>query len=391
MSKKVTIWLIALIMMTVSIGCLAFSVQTSQAWPVPIATVSPVPTPTVVTSLAVDAAKYLEAQVEAVYQAEGDAVVNITARSTAYDFFMNPIPQEGTGSGFVYDDKDHIVTNFHVVENADQIYVTLANGDTLEATVVGKDPSNDLAVIQVNGQGHNLQPTPLGNSDALLVGQFVVAIGNPFGLERTLTFGVISSLGRIIQSPDGRFIGEAIQTDAAINPGNSGGPLLDLEGRVIGVNAQIISPSRANAGIGFAIPVNTVKRVVPQLIARGHYRHPWIGGQLFELTPQRAQVLGHAGVDVPEDGLLLLDVVPDSPSDKAGLRGGTRTIRLGHIQLPVGGDVITAINGKPITTMRDLTVYLDMETQVGDTIQVTVLRDGKELTLPLTLEERPQS
>lgn len=389
MIKKITTLLAVIILMATSLGCLSFSLPALQTPPTPVPTLTP--WPTVAPPRAGSTARGLEAQVETIYQTEGNSVVNITAQSTAYDFFMNPVPQEGTGSGFVYDEAGHIVTNFHVVENADQIYITLADGTTLEATVVGQDPSNDLAVLQVDGQGHNLQVLPLGDSNALQVGQFVVAIGNPFGLERTLTFGVISSLGRIIQSPDGRFIGEAIQTDAAVNPGNSGGPLLDLDGRVIGVNAQIVSPSRANAGIGFAIPVNTVKRVVPDLIAHGHYRHPWLGGQFFELSPQRAQVLGKAGARVPDTGLLLLQVTPNSPADKAGLKGGARTIRLAHVQLPVGGDVITAVNNKPITTMRDLIVYLDMETRVGDTVQVTVWRDGQEQTIPLILGERPQT
>jgi len=186
----------------------------------------------------------------------------------AYDFFFNPVPQEGTGSGFIYDDEGHIVTNYHVVENAEELSVTLADGKTYPAESVGVDPSTDLAVLRIDVD-ELPRPAPLGESDNLRVGQFVVAIGNPFGLERTLTVGVISSLGRVIESPDGRFIGEVIQTDAAINRGNSGGPLLDLEGRVIGVNSQIVSPSGANAGIGFSVPVNAVRRVVPELIAQG--------------------------------------------------------------------------------------------------------------------------
>ncbi|NOZ49130.1 MAG: trypsin-like serine protease [Chloroflexi bacterium] len=336
-----------------------------------------------------DAAKSVQAQVEAVYQAAGEAVVNITAQSTAYDFFMNPVPQAGTGSGFVYDDQGHIVTNFHVIENANKVVVTLADGRTLDATIVGQDPSNDLAVLQIKDENRSLRPIALADSSTLSVGQFVVAIGNPFGLERTLTFGVISSLGRIIQSPDGRFIGQAIQTDAAINPGNSGGPLLDLQGRVIGINSQIISPSRSNAGIGFAIPVNTVKLVVPELITHGYYRHPWIGAQFLELTPQRTQVLAEAGVKGPDKGLLLLEITPGSAADKAGLRGGQRIVRLGDVQLPLGGDVLVAIDGQEIASLQDLTVYLEMHTQVGDAVQVTVLRDGKRLTASLTLQERP--
>lgn len=350
----------------------------------PVTTIPPTATPIAVN----DAALSLQTQVEALYQAASDAVVNVTAQSTVYDFFMNAVPQEGTGSGFVYDDQGHILTNYHVIDNADKIIVTLADGSTLEATVVGQDPSNDLAVLQVQADGHALQPIPLADSSALQVGQFVVAIGNPFGLERTLTLGVISSLGRIIQSPDGRFIGQAIQTDAAINPGNSGGPLLDLQGRVIGINSQIISPSRANAGIGFAIPVNTIKRVAPELIAHGHYRHPSLGVQFLELTPQRAQILSETGVKEPDRGLLILEVTSGSAADKAGLQGGQHVVRLGRVRLPLGGDILVAINGKEISSLRDMTVYLETHTRVGDTVQVTVLRDGQKVTVPVTLEER---
>ena len=290
-------------------------------------------------------ANTLEAQVEAVYHLAGPAVVNITSRSYAYDFFLNPIPREGTGSGFVYDAEGHIVTNYHVVENAEELSVALASGEVYPAQVVGVDPSNDLAVIHIETE--NLPaPVPLGDSDQLRVGQFVVAIGNPFGQESTLTVGVISALGRVIQSPDGRFIGEAIQTDAAINPGNSGGPLLDLRGRVIGVNSQIISTSRASAGIGFAVPVNTVRHVVPQLIAQGRYVHSWLGVEYLPLTPEWARAFRQAGMEVPVDeGLLVTRVAPGGPADQAGIRGGDQLVRLGNVRIPLGGDILIALNG----------------------------------------------
>jgi len=282
------------------------------------------------------------------------------------------------------------VTNFHVVENAQELSVTLANGTTYAATIVGVDPSNDLAVIRIEAADLP-QPVAVGDSDMLHVGQFVVAIGNPFGQESTLTVGVISALGRIIESPDGRFIGEAIQTDAAINPGNSGGPLLDLRGQVIGVNSQIISPSGASAGIGFAVPSNTVRRVVPQLIARGRYPHPWMGVQMLDLTPDRAQVFRQAGMDVPvEEGLLVIEVVPDGPAQRGGLRGGNRLVQLGNVRLPLDGDIITAINGQPVADLQAFTVYLETQTQVGDTAEVTIIREGQERTVQVTLDERPQ-
>lgn len=391
MTRKILSLLIVVWLTLGSLGCVVSQTLTPTA-PATEETTQATPTPgaPVVIAPPDNTVAALESQVEAVYSAAGDAVVNISVTSLAYDFFRNAIPQEGTGSGFIYDNAGHIVTNYHVVENAEDIQVTFADGVTIPATVVGSDPANDLAVIRVDPDKHSLPPVSLGDSDALRVGQFVVAIGNPFGLEQTVTFGVISSLGRVIDSPEGgRFIGEAIQTDAAINPGNSGGPLLDLRGRVIGVNAQIISPSRANAGIGFAIPVNTVRRVVPELIANGHYAHPWMGVELFDLS-RWAEALQQAGEEVPDEGLLILSVVPGSPADEVGLRGGQRMIRVGNARdFPAGGDVITALNGEKLSNWSDLNIYLELQTRVGDTIQVTVLRDGEELTLPLTLIERP--
>jgi S1-C subfamily serine protease len=334
----------------------------------------------------------LEQDIIDVYDEAGLGVVNITNRSYGYDFFMNPVPQEGTGSGFVYDTEGHIITNYHVIEGAEELFVTLPDETSVDAQVVGADASNDLAVIKVDAPVELLHPVPLGESDNLRVGQFVVAIGNPFGLERTLTVGVVSALGRVIESPDERFIGEIIQTDAAINPGNSGGPLLDLTGRVIGVNTAIFSPSRASAGIGFAVPVDTVRRVVPSLIERGYFPHPWLGvGTVWTLTPERAAVLREAGMDVPTDeGILLVEVVQGSPADRAGLRGGQQQVRIGRYILPVGGDIVTAIDGEAITGDRDLIRFLDIETNVGQTVQVSVYRDGEEMTIPVTLGERPR-
>jgi S1-C subfamily serine protease len=338
------------------------------------------------------AANVLEAQVIAVYEQVSAAVVNITNRSLTYDLFMRPVPQEGSGSGFVYDDQGHIVTNFHVVENAEELIVTLASGQSYPADLIGADPANDLAVLHIDAGEEMPRPMVLGDSDRLRVGQFVVAIGNPFGLERTLTTGVISALGRVIESPeDNRFIGEAIQTDAAINPGNSGGPLLDLRGRVIGVNSQIISPSRASAGIGFAVSANTVNRVVPALISRGYYPHPWLGASMLPLSPSAAELFREAGMDIPGDsGLLIVELYRDAPASKAGLLGGQRAVRVGQYRIPVGGDIITAINEEPIRDLEELAVYLDTQTTVGDTVQVSIIRDGAQMVVPLVLEERPR-
>ncbi len=360
--------------------------------PTPIPTIPPTATsaPPVLPTVPPEAFNALEAQVVAVYAQAAPAVVNITTRSIAYDIFMQPIPQEGTGSGFLYDDQGHIITNYHVVENAESVVVTLANGRSFPAEIVGVDPSSDLAVIRIPAE--NLPaPLPLADSSQLRVGQFVIAIGSPFGQVGTMTLGVISALERVIQSPDGRFIGEAIQTDAAINPGNSGGPLLDLQGRVIGVNSQIISPSQASAGIGFAVSSNTVRRVVPHLIAEGRYPHPWLGVQVLSLTPEWVQALRQVGMEVPvEKGLLVLSVVRDGPADRAGIRGGTQMVRVGGYRIPVGGDIITAVNGHPVPTLQELNVYLDSQTRVGETVEVTLFREGQEMRVNVTLAERPQ-
>jgi S1-C subfamily serine protease len=304
---------------------------------------------------------------------------------------MGAVPEEGTGSGFVYDTEGHIVTNYHVIEDAEELLVTLADGQVYDATVVGSDPGNDLAVIQIDAGADLPAPLALGDSDSLRVGQFVVAIGNPYGLEQTLTTGVVSALGRVIEgAEDGSFIGEAIQTDAAINPGNSGGPLLNLQGHVVGVNSQIISPSGASSGIGFAVSANTVRRVVPQLIAQGYYAHPWLGIDTVDLTSSVTGVLRDAGVDVSvNSGLLVLDVTAGGPADKAGVQGGSRWARVGRYQFPVGGDVITAVDGQPVDGLEALTVYLEGEKAVGDSVELTIIRDEETITIPVTLGQEP--
>jgi len=344
------------------------------------------------TAIAVDdAVNALQSQIIEVYQVTAPAVVNITNRGSVYDRFMGAVPQEGTGSGFVYDTEGHIVTNYHVVENAQQLTVTLADGQTYEAQIVGTDPINDLAVISVDGAKSLPEPLVVGDSESLQVGQFVLAIGNPFGLEQTLTTGVVSAVGRVIQSPeDNRFIGEAIQTDAAINPGNSGGPLLDLSGQVIGVNSQIISPSGASSGIGFAVSASTVRRVVPQLISNGKYSHPWLGVQLLSLTSANVSALKEAGVEVPVDsGALVLEAVAGGPADKAGIQGGSREARIGNYQVPVEGDIIVAIDGQALASSQDLTVYLETETTVGKSVELSIVRNGEDQVVQVVLGEQP--
>lgn len=353
-------------------------------------TATPPPTvalaPTAEQSAAID----LQAKVIQLYETVGPSVVFISSKVIQYDFFMQPVPQEGSGSGFVYDSQGHIVTNYHVVAGASEVSVAFASGESYPAEVIGEDPSTDLAVLKVNAK--NLpRPLVVTDSSKLQVGQFVVAIGNPFGLERTMTLGIISALGRVIESPNGRFIGEAIQTDAAINPGNSGGPMLNLQGEVIGVNSQIISPSGANAGIGFAISANTVRRVVPALIAQGRYPHPWLGVSTLTITRDIRELFQRAGMDIPvERGVIVLEVVPQGPAASAGIRGGDRIVRISGVRVPLGGDIIIAVKGQRVTSTQDLTVILETQTRVGDTVDVKVVRGGRELTIPVKLTERPQ-
>lgn len=353
-----------------------------------LATPSPLPT---ATSLPVrSSANELEAQVEDVYRRVGPGVVNITSRSFELDFFLRPVPREGTGSGFFYDSNGHIVTNYHVIEDSEELNVTLEDGRNLVATIVGTDPSNDLAVIKVDLPAAEIPVVPIVELPDLQVGQFVIAIGNPFGLERTLTLGVVSSLGRVIESPNQRFIGEIIQTDAAVNPGNSGGPLLNLAGEVVGVNSAIFSPSGASAGIGFAIPARTVQRVVPALIAMGRYPHPSLGVQLFELTPDAVRLLRHAGMDLPVDGGLLVVETSAATQRVSDLRSGTKQARVGNLIVPIGGDVIIAINGQEVSSFRDMIVYLETQTEVGQKVDVTIIRDGEEQLVEATLLELVQ-
>jgi len=305
------------------------------------------------------------------------------------------IPQEpqefyrqGEGSGFVWDREGHIVTNNHVVQGSDRVEVVFWDGTTAEARVLGTDPDADLAVIKVDLPAGKLQPLPLGDSAGLKVGQMAVAIGNPFGQEFTMTSGIISALGRTIRSGTSPFsIPEVIQTDAPINPGNSGGPLLDRQGRVIGINTMIISQSGASAGIGFAVPVNIAKKVVPALIAEGRYQYAWLGISGTSLTPELARLM-----DLPEEtrGALVVNVAKGGPAEKAGLRGSEKTVKKDGQELQIGGDVIVSINGQPVKDMDDLITYLVQETRPGETVELGLLRaGGRRETVKVVLGTRP--
>ena len=294
----------------------------------------------------------------------------------------------GSGSGLVYDREGHIVTNAHVVRNANLIRVYFSDDTIAQADVLGIDPDADLAVLQVNVPDEILVPAEMGSSAGLQVGQLAIAIGNPYGYERTLTVGFISALGRVLRQESGFSIAEVIQTDAAINPGNSGGPLLDSAGRVIGINSYYrpSSPTGGSAGIGFAVPVDQVKLVVPELIAHGRYGHPWLGISGYALRPELVGAL-----DLPvERGALVTETIPDGPSDRAGVRGGTREVEILGYPEPVraGGDIIVAIDGIPVGGMDDIITYLQ-QTRVGQQVTLTLIRDGQELTLPVELGERP--
>jgi S1-C subfamily serine protease len=372
------------------VGCnlLGIGLQTGlsvQPSPTPTAIVI-VLTPTPLPPEALRAVDVEEQLVTSVYERASPAVVNITSRILRRSFFFGVIPEEGTGSGFVIDREGHIVTNYHVVRDAQDVVVTLPDQTMVPAEIVGTDPYNDLAVLKIDVPPESLHTVQLGSSSDLRVGQRVIAIGNPFGLERTLTTGVISALGRIIEGEDGRPLGQMIQTDAAINPGNSGGPLLDSRGLVIGVNTAIKSPSGGSVGIGFAVPVDTVKRVVPALIAYGRYPHPWLGVDTYTITPGLARAL-----NLPvERGLLVARVYRGSGAARAGIRGATHEVIAGNSIILAGGDIITAVDGTSIRSGEELTVYLESHTRVGQTVEVTLIRGDREITVPVTLGELPQ-
>jgi len=324
-----------------------------------------------------------EAENIKIYEEIGSGVVNITTTIVSYDFFHNPVPEQGAGSGSIIDKKGHILTNFHVVENAKKLEVTLFDGSKLEAVLVGADPSNDIAVIKIEAPSDKLKPIPFGNSAALKVGQKVLAIGNPFGLERTLTVGIISSLGRTLRAVNGRLIRGIIQTDAAVNPGNSGGPLLDSSGKMIGMTSAIFSPVGANVGLGFAVPVNTAKKVVPQLIEKGYISRPWIGITGQDINAELAELL-----KLSSSGVLVAKVEKGSPAAKAGIKGGSSIVMIGNLQIVVGGDMIVTIGGKAIKDMDNLIEEIESK-GIGQSIELGIIRDKKQKTIKVNLSEMP--
>lgn len=291
----------------------------------------------------------------------------------------------GLGSGFVYDKQGHIVTNHHVIEDAETIQVTFLDGNITSATVVGMDIYSDLAVIKVDPKAATLNPVVLGSSSDLAVGEPVAAMGNPFGLSDTLTVGIVSSLQRTLDATGGYVIIDIIQIDAAVNPGNSGGPLVNIKGQVVGLNSAIQSETGTFTGIGFAIPSDTVKREIDDLIENGEYSHPWLGISALEVNIALADAIG---LEKPQ-GLLVVNVTSGSPADKAGVRGGSQVTIIDGLEFNLGGDVITEVDGVPVITMADLAVYLERNTKPGDSIELGVIRDGQQLMLMVKLGERP--
>jgi 2-alkenal reductase len=326
------------------------------------------------------------------YQQANPSVVNITNQGQMLGPGEAGLPQDapsyfnqGLGSGVVWDDQGHIVTNNHVIENAGRILVSFGEQLTVPAQVIGTDPYTDLAVLRVDVSEDVLVPLPVASSADLQVGQIVIAIGNPFGLQGTMTFGIISALGRSLpvgSGPSGYSIPDIIQTDAPINPGNSGGALINTEGELIGITSAIESPVRANAGIGFAVPSDILQQVVPALIETGAYQHPYLGISGATLTQELAQL---AGLAEGTRGVLIVEVTPDSPAAEAGLQGS----QFDNNGVPVGGDVLTAIDGQPVSSMDDVVSYLFRTGSVGDEVVLTVLRDGEEQEISVTLGARP--
>jgi S1-C subfamily serine protease len=317
-----------------------------------------------------------------VYRKNIESVVNITSREVSFNFFYGLQPAEGQGSGFIIDKEGHILTNYHVISEARQVEVTLHNLKKYRATVVGTDSLHDLAVIQIKAS--DLTPMVLGDSRNLQVGQKVYAIGNPFGLSGTLTSGIVSSI-RKVQEPNGTTIDEAIQTDAAINPGNSGGPLLNRHGDVIGINTMIASDVNQSSGIGFAIPVNTAKAVLNDLVTLGRVRRPALGISTIPISPELAGQMG-----LPADyGLLIVQVVQGGAAERAGLRGGSERAYLGNTPIFIGGDLIIAIDGEKVQDQQDLTQSMNSH-RAGDTVKITVYRGKTKMDFTVTLGEARQ-
>jgi S1-C subfamily serine protease len=321
-----------------------------------------------------------------IYQSLAPGVVNISSIVLEYDFFLNAVPRRGVGSGSIVDSRGYILTNNHVIEDARKLEVTLTNGKKYNAKLVGSDPDIDIAVLKMEARKDELTVIPMGDSATLKVGQKVIAIGNPFGLGQTLTTGVVGSIGRTLRASNGVLVEDVIQTDASINPGNSGGPLIDSSGKMIGINTAIFSPTGASVGIGFAVPIDTAKRVINDLIEKGYYAYPWIGATLATLSQDIAEAL-----KLPvKSGAMVLDLVPGGPADKAGLVSGNVRAQVGNNIVLVGGDVIVRFDGEPVTT-ADSVIRRIRRLSPGSRVMLEVVHwDRSRETRTVVLGERPE-
>jgi len=321
-----------------------------------------------------------------VYESANEGVVNITTEIVAYNWFLEPVPREGgSGSGSIIDQKGYVLTNRHVVQNAFKVTITLADGAQYEGKVVGTDAENDLAIIKFDPKGKKLTTIPFGSSSSLKVGHKVLAIGNPFGYDRTLTTGIVSGLGRPVRTAGNLIIKDMIQTDASINPGNSGGPLINTRGEIIGINTMIYSPSGGSVGIGFAVSVDTAKRVVPDLIRFGAVRRGWIDIVPVQLFPELVRY-----ADLPvEEGILISRLISGGNAEQAGFKGGNKPVRYGRSTIYLGGDIILEIDGMPVERLVDLYGALE-DNKPGDQVKVVVLRRKKRVELEVVLSERPE-
>jgi S1-C subfamily serine protease len=400
---KSKLWLVTIVMIAALVlsacGTPALSGTLGAAQPLNQAPASSTSTSSQSTA-ALGSVSDLEQTLEQIYQQVNPSVVAIQVVEQAAGIAVNPFfnnpgqetPQaQALGSGFVWDKAGHIVTNNHVVSGAQKVTVTFADGTIVPATVVGADPDSDLAVIKVDVPADQLQPVTVADSDQVKVGQLAVAIGNPFGHENTMTVGFVSAIGRSIPADGGTSsvsytIPDVIQTDAPINPGNSGGVLLDVQGQVMGVTAQIDSPVRASVGIGFVIPSNIVAKVVPELIKSGKYEHTWLGISGGSLIPDLATAMN---LKSDQRGALVNQVTASSPAEKAGLRASSKQTTINGSTVNVGGDVITAIDKQPVKTFDDLVDYLTSSTSVGQAVTLTILRDGQQQDVKVTLAARP--
>ena len=418
--RTVSLSILVVFAMIALTACGGVSLSTSNpssnpapALPVPTQVApSPVPEAMPSSGASSDLLAAYQGTLENIYKTVSPSVVNIRVvqKVAASDTITSQLPlipffnlpqgsqqapqqyQSALGSGFVWDQDGHIVTNNHVVDGADKIEVTFSDGTIVPATLVGTDPDSDLAVLKVDVTSNRLHPVQLADSSTAKVGQLAIAIGNPFGLEGTMTTGIVSAVGRSLPadetSKQSYTIPDVIQTDAPINPGNSGGVLVDVKGQVLGVTSAIESPVRANAGVGFAIPSAIVKNVIPALITDGKYVHAWLGISGADLVPELATAMN---LDAGQRGALVEEIMPNSPAEKAGLRGSDKQVTIEGQTAIVGGDVIAEIDYLPVAGMDDLIAYLARSTKVGQTVTLTILRDGKEQSVDVTLAARPSS